>query len=123
MNYVDRRALRSAALALEPGAWLWPIVASALVDAPEDCQDYAATLCATTAPHLRTALHRAHHRGGYLGASTVAHAITSALKALADADRVDAAQAVEKCVTHVARHGGDIYGDTLRALRLEWGAR
>jgi hypothetical protein len=123
MNYVDRRALRGAALALEPGPWLWPIVASALVNAPEECKDYAASLCATTAPMLRTALNQAHKRGGYLGASTVANAITSALKALADADRVDAAQAVEKCVTHAARHDADIYGATLRALKAKRGAQ
>jgi hypothetical protein len=120
MNSQDRRALRGATLALEPGPWLWPIVATALVNAPEECQAYAETLCATTAPMLRIALHRAHQRGGYLGASTVANAITHALKALADADRVDAAQCVEKCVTHALRHDADIYGATLRALKAEW---
>jgi hypothetical protein len=56
---------------------------------------------------------------GYVGASTIANAITSALNALADADRVDAAQAVEKCVTYAARHDADIYGATLRALNAE----
>jgi len=119
MNSQDRRALRGAALALEPGPWLWPIVATALVYAPDECKDYAASLCAATAPMLRTALYQANKRRAYRGASAVANAITHALNALADEDRVDAAQCVEKCVIHAKCHGVDIYGATLRSLKAE----